>query len=65
MRHFMACPQNEEMLHKIPPHVVAMIRKDAARDLRLWIGAHYPAIKGWTDINVEEALAVVEGAPHG
>ena len=29
----MACPQNEEMLHKIPPRVVAEIRADALASL--------------------------------
>jgi hypothetical protein len=38
-------------------------RTDAARDLRLWIRDNYPSIKGYSDVNVEEALTVVEGKP--
>ena len=32
MRHYMVCPQNEEMLHKIPPHVRDAIKNEAIRD---------------------------------
>ncbi len=28
-RHYMVCPQNEEMLHKIPPRVRDAIRAEA------------------------------------
>lgn len=31
-RHYMVCPQNEEMLHKIPPRVRDAIRAEAIRD---------------------------------
>jgi hypothetical protein len=33
MRRYMVCPQNEEMLHKIPPRVAAEIRADTLAEL--------------------------------
>jgi hypothetical protein len=36
-------------------------RKDAARDLSVWIHENHPQIKGYADIPVEEALDIVEG----
>jgi hypothetical protein len=36
-------------------------RKDAARDLRVWIHDNHPGIKGWADIPVEEMFNIIEG----
>ena len=38
-------------------------RRDAARDLRTWIGDKHRPIKGWVDLPVDEALDIVEGRP--
>jgi hypothetical protein len=43
--------------------IILMVRKDAARDLSVWIHENHPQIKGWSDIPVDEALDIVEGKP--
>jgi hypothetical protein len=40
-------------------------RRDAARDLRQWIGDHHRPIKGIADVPVDEMYDVVEGKLAG
>jgi hypothetical protein len=69
MKHDPMCPP--QAIHSADPcHYCDLIvkvrtatRKDAARDLRMWIHDNHPILKGYADIYVEGALAVVEGKP--
>jgi hypothetical protein len=68
MRHYMVCPQNEEMLHKIPPHVRDAIREEAVAEHialadKVWVDMLAKAeAKGQRDM-LAKCIAAVEALP--